>query len=94
MNQAELVDAIAADALNTGNSKTSIKWVLDTLGAVAQETLRAGGEVALPGIGKLSVKTNAARNAFNPRTREPIAVPAKKAPKFSAAKALKDATAG
>jgi hypothetical protein len=29
MNQAELIDKIAADGSNTGVSKTAIKWVLD-----------------------------------------------------------------
>ena len=90
MNQAELVAEIAT---NSGQTKTAVEGVLKALGGVACSELGGGGEITLPGIGKLSVKTRAARNAFNPRTREPIAVPAKKAPKFSAAKALKDAVA-
>ena len=90
MNQAELVKELAT---NSGQSNIMIERVLKELGGIAAAELGAGGELSLPGIGKLSVKTRAARNAFNPRTREPIAVPAKKAPHFSAAKALKDAVA-
>lgn len=91
MNQAELIDAIAGHHSNTGVSKTAIKFVLDAQADVAKAELYTGGEVTLPGLGKLSVSERAARTARNPRTGDKIAVPAKKAPKFDAVKALKDA---
>lgn len=91
MNQADLVNAIADHHSNTGVSKAAIKFVLDAQAEVIKGELKSGGEVTLPGIGKLSVSERAARTARNPRTGEEIAVAAKKAPKFSAAKALKDA---
>lgn len=91
MNQAELVNAIAEHHSNTGVSKAAIKFVLDAQADVIKGELNGGGEVTLPGIGKLSVSERAARTARNPRTGEEISVPAKKAPKFSAVKALKDA---
>lgn len=94
MNQAELVNAIAEHHSNTGVSKTAIKFVLDAQADVIKAELYTGGEVTLPGVGKLSVSERAARTARNPRTGEEIAVPAKKAPKFSAIKALKDAVNG
>lgn len=93
MNQADLVAAIAANPKNEGVSKVSIKFVLDTLGEVTQSTLKSGGDIALPGIGKLSVKTGAARTGHNPRTGESLEIAAKVVPHFSAAKALKDAVA-
>lgn len=91
MNQAQLIDAIAAHPGNQGVSKTSIKFVLDTAAAVSQTALKAGDEVTLPGLGKLTVKQKAARTGRNPATGEEIDIPAKNAPHFSAAKALKDA---
>lgn len=91
MNQADLVIAIADHHSNTGVSKAAIKFVLDAQAEVIKGELKSGGEVTLPGIGKLSVSDRAARTARNPRTGEEIAVPAKKAPKFDAIKALKDA---
>jgi len=91
MNQADLVNAIAEHHSNTGVSKTAIKFVLDAQADVIKAELYTGGEVTLPGVGKLSVSERAARTARNPRTGEEIAVPAKKVPKFSAIKALKDA---
>jgi DNA-binding protein HU-beta len=91
MNQAELIDAIAGHHSNTGVSKTAIKFVLDAQADVVKGALNSGDEVTLPGLGKLSVSERAARTARNPRTGDKIAVPAKKAPKFDAVKALKDA---
>lgn len=88
MKQTDLVDAVSEV---TGVSKKDTEAVLKALGSVTQSTLYAGEEITLPGIGKLSVSERAARTARNPRTGDEIAVPAKKAPKFSAIKALKDA---
>jgi len=51
----------------------------------------SGDSVNLIGFGAFSVTERAARTARNPRTGEPIAVAASKAPKFKAGKALKDA---
>jgi len=91
MNQADLVNAIAGHYSNTGVSKTAIKFVLETAGEIAQAELAKGSEVTLPGIGKISVKTRAARSGRNPSTGEALAIPEKKVPHFSALKALKDA---
>lgn len=91
MNQAELINAIAAHHSNTGTSKAAIKFVLDALADIAQLVLKKGDEITLPGIGKLTVKTSAARKGRNPATGTEMDIPAKNVPKFSAAKALKDA---
>ena len=48
------------------------------------ETLKDGGEVSISGFGKFEVAERAARQGVNPATA------ASKAPKFKAAKALKD----
>ena len=93
MNQAQLIDAIAAETANAGVSKTHIKAVLDAHTKVAHQALAKGDEVPLPGLGKLTVATRAARTGRNPQTGEPVEIAAKRAPKFSAAKALKDAVA-
>lgn len=91
MNQAELIKDIASAA---ELKATDVEHVLKTLAAVVQYEMGRGGEVALPGIGKLSVAARAARTGRNPSTGEALAIPAKKVPHFSAAKALKDAAAG
>lgn len=90
MTKQELIDAIAA---GTDQSKKTIDQVLNHLGLAVMHELKNGGEVTLPGLGKLSVKTTAARKGRNPATGDEIDIPSKNVPKFSAAKALKDAVA-
>jgi DNA-binding protein HU-beta len=94
MNQAQLIDAISNHHGNEGVSKVAIKFVLDAQSEIAQSELKAGGEVTLPGLGKLSVSKRAARTGRNPATGAELKIKAKNVPKFSAAKALKDAVAG
>ncbi len=94
MNKAQLIDAIAknwADKRDGGVPKAVAEAAVDTLTAVIERELTTGGEVTLPGIGKLSVTQRAARTGRNPATGEALKIPAKKAIKFGVAKALKDA---
>jgi DNA-binding protein HU-beta len=91
MNKDELIEAVAT---KTGLPKKDIDLVLKATGEVAQAVVANGDEVVLPGIGKLSVIEKAARIGRNPQTGAEIQIAAKKAPKFGAAKALKDAAAG
>lgn len=88
MNQSELILKVAAIS---GESKKAVEAILKTAGDVIQAELQEGGEVALPGLGKLTVKSKPARKGRNPNTGEEIQIPAKTVPHFSAAKALKDA---
>lgn len=90
MNQSELIAKVAEAADLT---KTDVEQILKTVGTVVQAELAAGGDVTLPGIGKLSVKHKAARKGRNPSTGKEIDIAAKNVPDFSAAKALKDAVA-
>ena len=96
MTKQELIDAIKENSTSryeAGVSKVVIAAVLDTLGDVAQAEIQQGGEITLPGLGKLSVQNRAARTGRNPSTGEEINIAAKNVPHFSAAKALKDAVA-
>lgn len=87
MNKTELIAAIAEGAnLNKKEAELALKAFTD---AVANE-LKAGGKVALVGFGTFEVTERAAREGRNPVTNETIKIPASKAPKFKAGKALKD----
>ena len=88
MNQSELVAKVAGIS---GESRKTVEAVLKTTADVIAAELQEGGEVALPGLGKLGVKAREARTGRNPKTGEQIAIPAKRVPHFSASKALKDA---
>ena len=88
MNQTELIAKVAAVS---GIKRNDVEHVLKTAADVVTATLAEGEAVPLPGLGKLHVKAKAAREGRNPKTGEPVSIPARKAPAFSAAKALKDA---
>lgn len=90
MTKQELVDALAA---GTGHTKKDVDTLLNHLGMAVTHALKTGDEVTLPGLGKLSVKTRAARKGRNPSTGAEMDIPAKRVPHFGAAKALKDALA-
>lgn len=90
MNQQQLILTVASVS---GESKKTVEAVLKTTADVIAAELFEGGEVALPGLGKLGVKDRGARTGRNPATGEEIQIPARRVPAFSAAKALKDAVA-
>ena len=70
---------------------TDMEKALQAFCSVAAAELLAGGEIFLPGLGKLKVKETPARTGRNPRTKEAINIPASVNPVFKAGKALKDA---
>ncbi|NDV12882.1 MULTISPECIES: HU family DNA-binding protein [Crenobacter] len=88
MNKSELIDAIAA---NADISKAAAGKALDGMIAAVTETLKNGGDVTLVGFGTFYVGERAERTGRNPKTGESITIPAARAPKFRAGKALKDA---
>lgn len=88
MNVKELVDAVAE---KTGNTKADVRAILNATGEVAADALQKGEEVTLPGLGKFKTKVTAERTGRNPKTGEELRIPSRKAVKFTAATALKDA---
>ena len=87
MNKAELVEAMAKQTgLSKKDTEAAVKAFTD---AVAKE-LKKGGKVQLVGFGTFEVSKRAARTGRNPQTGKDIKIPASKAPKFKAGKALKD----
>jgi DNA-binding protein HU-beta len=81
-------------AEKTDLPKKKIGEVLETLLAVAYKEAKKGPGFVFPGLGKLIVSDRAARIVKNPRTQEPVKVPAKKVLKFRILKAAKDAVLG
>ena len=88
MNKAELVAAIAEKAeLSKRDSEAALKAFTD----IVAEELKKGEKIQLVGFGTFEVAERAARTGRNPKTGEEMKIPASKAPKFKAGKALKDA---
>lgn len=88
MNKAELINAVAASAeVSKKDAEAVVSATLDAI-TVA---LQGGDKVQLVGFGSFEVKPRAERIGRNPKTKEPIKIPASKVPVFKAGKALKDA---
>lgn len=90
MNKAELINAAAE---KTGLSKKDTEAVINAVVESITEALQNNDKVQLVGFGAFEVKTRAERIGRNPRTKEPIPIPASKVPVFKPGKALKDAVA-
>ena len=87
MNKSELVAAMADQAeLSKKDAEKALKAFVD----VVTEELKKGGKIQLVGFGSFEVTQRAAREGINPLTKKPMSIPASKAPKFKAGKALKD----
>mgnify|MGYP003214870317 FL=1 len=88
MNKTELVAAMADKA---GLTKKDADAALKAFTEVVEETLKAGDSIQLVGFGTFEVAERAERTGRNPQTGAEMVIPASKAPKFKAGKALKDA---
>lgn len=87
MNKTELVAAIADKAeLSRKDAEKALKAFTD----VVAEELKKGEKIQLVGFGTFEVSERAERVGRNPQTGEEMKIPASKAPKFKAGKALKD----
>lgn len=87
MNKTELINAIAEKA---GLTKVQAKAALDAAVTTVSEQLAKGDKVALIGFGTFAVAEKTARKGINPRTKEVIEIPARKAVKFKAGAELND----
>lgn len=88
MNKQELIAAIAAEA---NISKAEASKALDAFTNTVAQALKKGDSVGLIGFGTFKVTARAARTGRNPQTGKELKIAARKAPGFSAGKALKDA---
>jgi DNA-binding protein HU-beta len=87
MTKAELVARIAEEAQITQTQAN--KALLSFIAAVSDE-IKGAGSINISGLGTFSVSKRAARSGINPRTREPIKIPATNSVKFKCSKSLKD----
>ena len=87
MNKTELIAAVAE---RTDLSKKDAEKAVKAFTDVVAEELVKGEKVQIVGFGTFGVSERAAREGRNPKTGEPMPIPASKMPKFSAGKALKD----
>ncbi|MCL2034432.1 MAG: HU family DNA-binding protein [Oscillospiraceae bacterium] len=90
MTKAELISAVAEKSgLTKKDSDKAVSAVIESI----TDALVSGDKVSLVGFGTFEVKNRAARKGINPRTKEPMPIPASKLPAFKAGKALKESVA-
>ncbi len=87
MNKNDLVAQVAANAdISKSDAAKAVDAVLDSIA----DSLKGGQEVRLIGFGTFSVAHRRASQGRNPRTGEPIQIPASRQAKFKAGKGLKE----
>ena len=80
MNKSELIEKVAGQA---GLSKSDAEKAVNSFITVIESAVASDDKVTLPGFGAWSRTQRAARTGRNPRTGEPVQIPASKAVKFS-----------
>lgn len=91
MNRAELVEKVAKA---TGQPKSEITRTLSAMLHTVTGALAKGDKVTLVGFGTFERRMRKARTGRNPRTLDPLRIPAAKVPAFRAGKELKDIVNG
>ncbi len=87
MNKNDLIASVSdAAGLNKADAGKAVDAVFDSIA----NSLKSGTAVRLVGFGTFSVTRRQASQGRNPRTGEPIQIPASNQPKFKAGKGLKE----
>src|SRR5678815_2417152 len=87
MTKSELIDAIAARGDLT---KARAELVVNCLFDAMTEALQRGEGIEIRGFGSFTVRPYKPYSGRNPRTGEPVPVPAKRLPFFKVGKELKE----
>jgi len=86
MNKKDIIDEVAKTTCSKAEAGKAVKAFLDAI----MKALKKGDKVTLIGFGTFSTVKRSARTGRNPQTGKAIKIKAKKVPKFTAGKALKD----
>jgi len=91
VNKTELVGKVAEVA---GMTKKDTEKVVNAFIDVVQDALARGDTVAILGFGTFLARERPAREGRNPRTGEPIQIPATKVPVFRPGRVLRESVTG
>lgn len=87
MNKTDFISAVAE---KSGLSKIDSKKAVEAFFETVSDELKEGGKIALLGFGSFSITEKAARKGMNPKTKQPIDIPARKSVKFKAGAELNE----
>ena len=88
MTKSDLVDAISKG--NPAITRNSVETVVNTVFDSMMDAMSRDERVEIRGFGSFTVRHRDARKGRNPKTGEPVDVPAKRMPHFKAGKQLSD----
>src|SRR5213592_124277 len=87
MTKAELVEDVARAAeLTKKDAERLVEIVFESI----IESLNHGEKIELRGFGSFRVRERGARRGRNPKTGDPVSIPAKRVPYFKPGKELKE----
>jgi DNA-binding protein HU-beta len=87
MNKGDLIRELAKVAGTKKEAEAALNTILETI----TKALKKGNKVTLIGFGTFGVTKRAARKGRNPQTGKEMKIAARKVPKFTPGKGLKDA---
>jgi DNA-binding protein HU-beta len=88
MTKSDLIERLAAKAeLTRPRAEELVDFLLNDV----TEALRRGEKVNISGFGTFTVSNRKARTGRNPKSGEPIEIPASRSAKFKPGKTLKEA---
>lgn len=88
LNKAELVDVVAKEA---GTTKKDAEQVINKMMETVIKHVATGEKVTLVGFGTFEARQRKARTGRNPKTNEPLHIPAKRVPGFRVGKEFSEA---
>jgi DNA-binding protein HU-beta len=86
VNKADLVTRIARES---GLTKADSLRALDAFTALVMRALKKGVRVKIAGFGTFGISRRRARVVLNPKTKAPVKIPSRRAPRFMPSKELK-----
>lgn len=89
MTKADLVEQVY-EAIGPGVTKKDCAAVVDAFLNAVKRALAQGEHIEIRGFGTFKVRDRKARMARNPRTGEPVRVPARSVPVFKPSRLFKD----
>ena len=86
MNKAELVTRMARES---GLTKADSTAPLDAFTALVTRALKKGVRVKIAGFGTFVISRRKARVVLNPKSKAPVKIPSRRAPRFTPSKELR-----
>ena len=95
MKKSQFIELVAERAeMSKAAAARVVDAIFDTAGGAISEAVRSAGHLSIPGFGKFSSKTRAAREGRNPRTGTVIQIPERTTVSFSPGKGFRDTMSG